>query len=53
VKISARNFIASQALYGRMISQPTWSDERLVESSYNLAEMMIRRSRKKSRKKHK
>jgi len=48
MQISSKNFIASQALYGRMISHPEWTDEQLVESSYKLAEMMMRRS--KSRK---
>jgi len=30
-----------------MISHPDWTDEQLVESSYRLAEMMMKRSRKR------
>jgi len=50
MQISSKNFIASQALYGRMISHPKWSDKQLVESSYRLAELMMKRSKKRSRK---
>jgi len=50
MQISSRNFIASQALYGRMISHPEWTDKQLVESSYKLADMMMRKARKKRKK---
>lgn len=51
MQISSKNFIASQALYGRMISHPDWTDEQLVQSSYKLAEMMMARSKSPKRKK--
>lgn len=46
MNISARNFIASQALYGLMISDPYLSHEKQVVSAYRIADMMVKQSRR-------
>ena len=50
MQISSKNFIASQALYGLMISKPETSYSTLVKDSYKIADLMMKQSKKKKRK---
>lgn len=43
MNISAKNFIASQALYGLMISKPNMGTRKMVRKAYKIAKRMIRK----------
>lgn len=51
MQISSKNFIASQALYGLMISRPYAPYSILIKDSYKIAELMMKQSKKRKRKK--
>ena len=50
MQISSRNFIASQALYGLLISHPRWKTERCIVEAYKIASAMMKQSKKKRKK---
>ena len=47
MQISSKNFIASQALYGLMISKPHASHSYHVKEAYRIANMMMKQSKKR------
>jgi len=51
MKISARNFMASQALYGLMISQPNLGEDEWIKRANRIADKMIAANKKKASKK--
>jgi len=48
MQCSSKNFLASQVFYGLTIAHPKWYEDKVIESSFRIAEKMMKRSKRKT-----